>query len=61
MGQGNPLFTALTQDVSFGRFTLGVERVEVLIQSLFSGFSGVDGTANGLGGIRIRLHLALDG
>lgn len=36
---------ALAADESFARFALGMQRVELLLQSLFGGFAGVDRTA----------------
>ena len=41
-----PSFAPLAADEGLARFALGVQRIEVLLQSLFGGFAGVDGTAS---------------
>ena len=48
VGQRGPAFGALAEDVCLGRLTLGVERVEFLLQALLGGLAGVDGAADGL-------------
>lgn len=43
-----PAFTLLASNVRLGRFVLGVERVELLIESFLCGLSSVDRATNGL-------------
>lgn len=45
-----PAFVTLADDVRFARFTLGVERVELLVESFFRRLPGVDRTANDVAG-----------
>jgi len=45
VGQAGPALVLLAGDVRLGRFPLGVERVEVLLQALIGGLAGVDGAA----------------
>jgi hypothetical protein len=41
-----PALVTLADDVSLARFTLGVERVELLVESFFRGLPGVDRAAD---------------
>jgi hypothetical protein len=41
-----PAFMSLTDDVGFAGFPLSVERIEGLLEILFRGFAGVDGSAD---------------
>src|SRR5713101_141086 len=44
--QHRPTFVTLAQDISFRAFPLGIERVELLFQSLIRGLPGIDGTTH---------------
>jgi hypothetical protein len=46
---------ALTLDKSLAGLALGMQRVELLLQSLFGGFARVDGAAQGSAGSDWRL------
>src|SRR5258708_7018689 len=48
-GDTDPAFVSLANDVGFRGLTLGVQRVELLLQSFFRGLARVDGAAHGLG------------
>src|SRR5262245_55484542 len=45
-GQRRPAGMGLAVDVRFGRLALGIQRVEVLVESFFGAFAGVDGAAD---------------
>src|SRR5690606_16378709 len=44
----HPPLGLLAGDVGLGRFPLGIQRVELLLEPLLGGLAGVDGTADGL-------------
>lgn len=44
-GQQFPALVFLAGDIGLTRFTLGIQRVEVLLQTVFRAFAGIDGTA----------------
>ena len=46
LGQTGPTFLLLTDDVVLARLTLGVQRVELLLEPHVGAFTGVDRTAN---------------
>ena len=41
-----PPFMSLAQNVGLAGFTLGIERIEGLLQPFFRRFSGIDGATN---------------
>src|SRR4051794_26585075 len=45
VGQREPTTLPLAENISFGRLTLGLQRIEFLFQSFFGGFARVDGAA----------------
>src|SRR5215472_6346709 len=45
-GQRRPAGMSLAVDVRFGRLALGIQRVEVLVESFLGAFAGVDGAAH---------------
>jgi hypothetical protein len=44
--QCHPALVLLAGDIGQGRFTLGVQRIEILVQPFFGGFACVDGTTD---------------
>src|SRR5205085_451517 len=60
VGDGGPACKPLAQDIRFASFSLCLQTVEWLIQSILGRFAGVDGTPHGLrtlGGIASARHL----
>src|SRR5882762_6207496 len=53
--EAGPAFVALALDIGFASLALGMQRIELLFQSLLGGFSGVDGTAPSPPAARSRL------
>jgi hypothetical protein len=53
--QTGPALMALASDESLAGLALGMQRVELLLQSLFGGFAGIDGAAQGPAGSGRRL------
>lgn len=62
IGGGNELraFVALADDIGLAGLPLCIEAVELLFEALLVGFSGVDGTADGLGSFGRRIGLLLE-
>jgi hypothetical protein len=56
VGQAGPALLLLAGDVGLGRLTLGVEAVELLVQTLVRGLAGVDGAADKFRRLRSRLR-----
>src|SRR2546427_808156 len=52
VGQAGPAGMGLAVDIGFRRFALGVQRVEVLVETFFGALAGVDGTAHWRGRVR---------
>src|SRR5262249_10479014 len=45
-GQAGPALVSLAADESFGGLALGIQRVELLLQSFLGGLSSIDGAAH---------------
>ena len=50
VGQADPAFVLLAGDIGLGRFALGIQGIELLLQAFFGGLAGVDGAADQLFG-----------
>jgi hypothetical protein len=46
LGECSPPLRGLTLDIGPACVTLGIERIELEFQAMFSGFAGVDGAAD---------------
>ena len=46
-GQSRPALVPLAGNIGEAGFALGVEGIEVLLETVLGGFAGVDGAANG--------------
>jgi hypothetical protein len=45
--EADPAFVALALDVGFASLSLGMQRIERLLQPFFGGFAGIDRAVNG--------------
>src|SRR5262249_54315502 len=55
VGQHRPAGMGLAMDVGFGGFPLGIERIEILVQTFLGAFARIDGAAQWRGRRRFRL------